>query len=129
MSYQVFKTEKTFLMIKRDSGKLEHIETTVTYAYDYDDCAPDFDYGSDEENKKEMKRFESGELLNLSLKVTAKCLGEYGYEYLGQCFVSSNGAEKELLDIASQYDLKNNACNELKNNILVQWELMKKHLL
>lgn len=124
----IFKTDKTNLMIKGDDGKLRHIPTVVQYAYTQDDCAPDFDYGNELENRKEMKRFESGELSNLCIKVTASALGETGTDYLGQCFVTSAKAESELLAVAIEHDMKNNACLELKGNILLQYKTLKEAL-
>lgn len=121
---QVFKTEKTFLMIKYE-GKLRHIETLVSYAYAPEVDAPDFDYGSKEENEKELNRFRSGELQNVLLKVTASALGENGTDYLGQVFALSRSLEDSLSLTATEQDMKNNACIELKNNILLQYETLK----
>lgn len=121
----VFKTDKTNLMLRSDKNELRHVETIVTYSWEYDDTSPDFDYGNEEENKKELARFESGELLNVFLKVTASCLGEIGTDTLGGCFVRAQHLEQDLIDVATAHDMKNNACIELKENILCQWNALK----
>jgi hypothetical protein len=105
-------------------GKLKHIETQITYSYSFEQEAPDFDYGSKEENEKEMARFNSGELSNVFLKVYASALGETGSDSLGQVFVVSNKMEKQLIETAVEHDMKNNACAELRENILCQWRTM-----
>lgn len=125
MKFEVFKTEDTFLNIKGIDGKIRFIPTQVSYAYAYEDSQPEFDYGDAVENEREMKRFESGDLLNLCLKLTVSALGETGTDYLGQCFVSSGDAEKELIQIASEHDMKNSACIELKNNIELSYKTLK----
>lgn len=124
----IFKTENTFTMIKGDDGKLRHIPTVIQYSYGQDDCAPDFDYGNELDNQREMRRFQSGELSNLLLKVTASALGETGTDILGQVFVVSAKAESELLAMAIDHDMKNNACLELRNNILLQFKTLKEAL-
>lgn len=114
----IFKTDKTYLMLKNNQGQLEHIETEVIYAWDYEQDSPDFDCGNAEENAREMRRFESGELLNVVLKVEVKALGEKASDYLGQVFVKASDLETDLLNTAAEHDMKNNACAELKQNIL-----------
>jgi hypothetical protein len=82
-------------------------------------------YGSKEEYAKEIARFESGELLNLSLKVTVSALGETGTDYLGQCFVTARNVEIDVLNIAAEHDMKNQAAIELVGNLKCQWETLK----
>lgn len=127
MQMHLFKTDKTWLNI-RHKGKLRHIEAQITYSYSYEQDAPDFDYGSPEENAKEMARFASGELCNVFLKVYASALGETGSDCLGQCFVTSRDMEAQLIQVAIEHDMKNNACIELKNNILHQFNTLKEAL-
>lgn len=127
-TFEVFHTEDTYLNIKGNDGKIRFIPTKVYYAMVPDDINPDFDYGNELENEREMKRFKSGELLNLCLKVTVTALGEYGVDSLGHCFVSSKDIKNQLLQIASEYDMKNVACIELKNNIELEYKILKEAL-
>jgi hypothetical protein len=116
----VFKTEDATIEI---NGKT--IPVKVSYAKDYDDEMPDFDYGTPEENAAEMKRFESYELSNLLLKVTASALGENGYDSLGQVFVVSDKADEQLLETANEHGMKETALHELKINLLYQYNVLK----
>lgn len=122
-----FKTEKTYLMIKTDSG-LKHIKANVEYSYCYEEEAPDFDYGNEEENKAEMRRFESGELLNLILSVEVSALGEEGRDVLGQVFVKSKTAEDDLIQTAIEHDMKNNAAKECIEAITAKYKTLQEAL-
>lgn len=124
---ELFNTSKTFLNVKY-ADKLKHIETDVTYSFELESEAPDFEYGSKEENDKEMARFDSGELLNVTLIVKASALGETGADYLGQCFVRAKHLEADLIQLTIEHDMKNNACIELHANILYQYEVLKNAL-
>lgn len=127
MSFTTFKREKTNTVI-RFQGKIRHIETFIFYSFAHDDTAPDFDYGSELENKRELKRFEDGELFNLILRVKAVALGEEGCDLLGQCFVRAGNLEEELRRIATEHDMKNNACKELRDSILSKYETLSEAL-
>ncbi len=123
MSFQVFHTDKTNLMIKDPvSGKLRHIPVDVSYAFDYETDPVDVDFGSERENQEYIKRFERGELVNVCLKVSASALGETGTDYLGACHEKAQGMEAGMLETAIQHDMKNQACIELKGNILCSYK-------
>lgn len=122
------KTEDSFLMIQLENGPLKHIPVKIHYSWENDDRIPDFDYGNEEENSKEMNRFKSGEMVNILLKCTAEALGEKGTDYLGQCFVKAESLEIDLLSLAIDHDMKNNACLELRAFILSQYRTMKNAL-
>jgi hypothetical protein len=107
---------------------VKHIKTVVEYSYDYETDAPDFDWGNEIENRRERKRFELGELQNLILKVEAKALGESGVDYLGQVFVKAKTWEQDLIDTAIPHDMKNNACTELRDNILHKYQIIRNAL-
>lgn len=125
MSFQVFKTEDTFLMLTDPvSGKLRHIATKITYAYDYESEAIDVDFGSEQENQAYIDRFNRGELVNIVLKVSASALGEEGTDYLGACHVTAQDMEDDMLQCAIEHDMKNQACIELKGNILLQYKTL-----
>lgn len=125
---EVIKTEKTFLMIRNTKGKLKHIEAHVTYSIEAEQDAPDFDYGNAEENARELARFKDGELLNVFLKVTVSALGETGVDTLGQVFVTARNLEADILNVAAEHDMKNNAARECINFIKYQYDTLKKAL-
>lgn len=97
------------------------IEVKVKYRYENDQNSPDFDYGSKEENAKEMARFDSGELLNLCLVVKVSAFGETATDYLGQCFVNAKTVESELLEIAQDHEMVGNACDDLNNFVVSKY--------
>lgn len=125
----LFHTEETNLLLK-SAISLNHIATEVKYYY-CGDGYPDlnsFDFGSEKENKEYLKRFDTGELLNLTLFVEVSCLGESGSDVLGAVHVNSRNIEKDLLEMAIEHDMKNNACRELRDNILRKHAMLKKVL-
>jgi len=129
MPFQHFHTEDTNLMIKDPiSGKLRHIPTKVFYAFDYESEPVDVSFGSDKENIEYVSRFDRGELVNVCLKVTASTLGENGTDYLGACHVKAQGMEAEMLSMAIEHDMKNQACIELKAKILFQYKVLRETL-
>lgn len=81
---------------------------------------PDFDYGSEQENKAEMRRFETGELLNTIIIVTASVYGVTGSDNLGQCFLRSSQFEKDAMSTIREYEMIDNALKDLKTNIETQ---------
>jgi hypothetical protein len=117
------------LVFKTDIGQIEingkRIMAHIHCAFEDDLDQPDFDYGNESENKAELARFESGELSNMLLKVTASALGETGTDVLGQVFVKTSQVESDLLSVANDHDMINNALIELKNNIIYQYKTLK----
>jgi|ERR1019366_4096145 hypothetical protein len=127
MSYQLLYTDKTFLNVDKYNT---NIDTQIGVSFDYDqfpEIGHDFDYGNEKENNEELIRFKTGELVSIVIKITAHCEGETGYNYLGSNFVKSNDIENEVRRIIAEHDMKNNACIELKNNILLTAKNMTKY--
>lgn len=121
--FPVFKYDNCEVEI---NGKSIYVE--LEYSWDYDEEEPDFAYGSEEEDAKELARFESGELSNLVLKVTAKALGETGDDMLGQVFVRSDYATEDLLSTAKEHDMVDRAVSLLKANIIGTYNTLKNAL-
>lgn len=89
----------------------------ITISFDYDPESPDFDYGTEHVNQKEMSRFESGELLNLYIVVEAKIGHLAGHDSLGQVFVKASNLEQDVMDTVKAYDMIQNAIDDLKLDI------------
>lgn len=89
------------------------------------DERPDFDYGNEEDNKREMDRFESGELVLVNILVKAKFTCEQGLDSLGQCFVRASHYEQDILETVKDYSMVENAMNDLKENVFVCYNEMK----
>lgn len=121
MHKQLIKEETTYLMLKAASG-LKHIPTIVKYWACEDDTPVDgsFDFGDKEENRKYFERFERGELMSIGLIVEARALGECGEDSLWAIHVKTASMTEDLLNMAIEHDMKNNACRELKETILAK---------
>jgi hypothetical protein len=121
------QTTKTFLKVDRVNS---HIETQVVISWDYEQESVEgaFDYGSKEENQKELARFESGELVAVWIQVKAIAEGETGTDSLGMCFCKAATLETDILNVVAENDMKNYACIDLRNSILCTAKRMKKFL-
>lgn len=109
---QILKVQQVELKL----NKMTH-NVPVLIMWDYDDQAPDFDYGSKEENQKEMARFESGELLCVNVYVSSKFTCEEGLDVLGQVFVRASHLEQDILETVKEYSMVENSMNELKEHL------------
>jgi hypothetical protein len=96
----------------------KNINVELIYSFDYEEESPDFDYGSKEENEKELKRFDDGELLNLWVNVRAYALGQVGQDSLGQCFISAKKFDADFQSTVDENSMKENALDDLKKNII-----------
>lgn len=124
-----FKTDKTFLMLKSESGKVKHVDTQVNYSWEIEEESIEgsFDFGSEKENEEYLKKFESGEYISVFLTVTVEALGQVGIDSLGMIHVKNDSTiEDQLIQTAIEHDMKNNACLELAANITYQWNQLKK---
>ena len=135
MALHVFHTATTHLLIKSPiDGLLKHLPVTITYAHEEEPWSEDLiDYGNEEDNAKQCRRFERGLDCCIWIKVTASALGEHGYDSLGGCIIKCDnlepdGIQRQLLELASEHDMKNNACAQLKGNILCSYKLLSEAL-
>tara|TARA_R100001086_G_scaffold248358_1_gene185102 strand:- start:3809 stop:4153 length:345 start_codon:yes stop_codon:yes gene_type:complete len=85
----------------------------------YENEEPDFDYGDEEQNRAEMSRFESGELLNLNIVVTVYDLSGQveGMDSLGQCFVNASDALNDIQQIVADYRMVEEAYSHLERRL------------
>jgi hypothetical protein len=94
------------------------VDAILSIQYEHEQDKPDFDYGSKEENDKEMKRFKSGELLNLYIQVSIFGEELEGMDSLGQCFIRAKYFESDILETIKEYQMIENAKTELIQKIL-----------
>lgn len=122
----ILYTDKTFLKVNKANP---HVETQIVVSWDYEDSSVegDVDFGNKAENEAYLKRFESGELLNIIIFVKANAEGETGSDCLGMNHVKANDLENEVRRIVAEYDMKNNACIELRESILSTAKRMAKY--
>jgi len=84
----------------------------------------DFDFGDKEENAAYLARFHSGELMMALVSVKASALGFEGTDCLGACHIKS---DSDAWDIASEYNMVENAMKELRDNIVEAANKLKEY--
>lgn len=104
------------------------VEATVLVEWEYDDNVPDFDYGSPELNQAELDRFDSGELLNILVTVTAEAEGEAAGEAIGQVFVSAQTMKTDINTCVEDNGMVATACQELKTIIMDKATKLSKYI-
>lgn len=88
----------------------------IVFEYDYENELPDIYFDSDKERDEYLEKFETGELSNLFLRVNVLALGEKGVDSLGQVHVVSKNADNDLIEIAENHGMVENAVQELVKN-------------
>lgn len=131
---QLLKTMQTFTKVesKELSIPAKNIVTKMSIYWGYEENYPipgeDFDFGNKLENEKYLMEFQSGNYLNICIKVTATSLGEEGTDILGQCHISAKNMEADILECVDEHDMNNKACIELRNKIIHQYKTFKEEL-
>lgn len=87
---------------------------------EFESVVGSYDFGDEVENAAYLARFESGELLNLIITVTAECCGVTGFDSLGGCHVTSAKLESDVKDLIKNYAMVETAIDSLKSNLLDQ---------
>ena len=97
------------------------ITIAILYAYDDFPDIGNFDFGSEIENKQYLDDFRSGKYVSCRLKVIAYCrdlsVSIEGVDYLGQCHVTSTTMEDDLISLANDHDMPEQAFDELKKTL------------
>lgn len=103
-------------VIEKISTFHEGLNVYISAFYESTSVEGDFDFGSDSENKAYLKRFESGELINVSIEVAIyDKSGELeGIDNLGCCHVTSSNLENDILEIVKDHAMIETAHDELK---------------
>lgn len=92
----------------------KELKASVIISTAYEEGAPAFDYGSDEENAEMQRKFDNGTLGNFCVKVSAHFMGLEGTDYLGQVFARH---DEDILETVEDYGMIKNAVGELHNNL------------
>lgn len=103
------------------------LKATLLIKYGYEeliDVTDTFDFGDKAENAAYLKRFETGELLNLCVTVTALFAGLDGDDHLGACHVKANALEADILELVRDHGMESNAIDELIKNITDLYEAL-----
>lgn len=105
----------------------KELNIRIVCEYDWETDPPNVEFESDEENKKYLKRFETGELSNLWVKVTAISLnlGDSADDTLGGIHVLSADAENQLMEAVKEHQMIDNAVNSLISNLEIKYLALK----
>lgn len=116
---ELIKEYKSSVLVNRRS-----YETIVRIFAEPDpDCTQigeSFDFGSLDENKAYLERFESGEVLSTLISVKVSLNGfscVTGSDYLGACHVSSRDLKDDVLTTVEDHGMVQVAETELKESI------------
>lgn len=95
------------------------LSVTVTVEVMLDPCEIDWEFESEEERKRHLKKYESGELEMYYIKATARLDGTsvIGRDGLGAVDVVAANARQDLLEAVIQNSMKETAVEDLKQEI------------
>ena len=118
---QIFNRETVTEKINGNDVKVE-----VVSKWDYDQDAPDFDYGNPEENEKEMQKFDDGVLINAVIIVRVSALGESSTSSLGGVFIRAKTANDDLNEASLIHQLKEEALLTWRAQVSEKYETLRK---
>ena len=109
----------------------KELNVRIVCEYDWETDPPNVEFESNEENEKYLKRFETGELSNLWVKVTAISLnlGDSADDTLGGIHVSFSASygifENQLMEVVNEHQMIDNAVNSLVSNLETKYRALK----
>ena len=105
----------------------KELDLRIVCEYDWETDPPCVEFESDEENEKYLKQFETGEFLNLWVKVTAisSKLGEIADDNLGGIHVLASDAENQLMEAAKEHQMIDNVVEKLISNLENKYRALK----
>ena len=109
----------------------KELNVRIVCEYELETDPPNVEFESDEENKKYIKRFETGELSNLWVKVTATSLvlGDWADDTLGGIHVSFSYSydifTNQLMEVVKDHQMIDNAVNSLISNLEIKYRALK----
>jgi hypothetical protein len=116
--------------VKIESKVTSGVPYKYRYGYSYEMESPegDFDFGDEEENKAYLKKFETGELLNMFLYVEVWLDGFKGTNSLGHVHINSSKENEEMLEIIQGECMLNEAIEDAKDNLIKTAKNLQKYL-
>ena len=116
MSYEILSnlTERRTIKV---NGKPVEATIGVAISYETDSVVGSVDFGDKNAEQDYYKRFETGELLNLVLRVEASALGLSGTDYLGGVHIKASELERDTSSIVSEHGMIDVAISELTQEI------------
>ncbi len=120
----MFEFHSEYCIVKCGNKELN---IRIVCEYEWETDLPDVEFESDEENKKYLKRFETGELSNLWVKVTAISLklGEIADDNLGGIHVLTSDTENQLMEAVKENQMIDNVVKKLISNLENKYRALK----
>ncbi len=120
----MFEFHSEYCIVKCGNKELN---IRIVCEYDWETDPPNVEFESDEENKKYLKQFETGEFLNLWVKVTAisSKLGEIADDNLGGIHVLASDAENQLMEVVKEHQMIDNVVEKLISNLENKYRALK----
>jgi hypothetical protein len=120
----MFEFHSEYCIVKCGNKELN---IRIVCEYEWETDLPDVEFESDEENKKYLKRFETGELSNLWVKVTAISLklGEIADDNLGGIHVLTSDTENQLMEAVKENQMIDNVVEKLISNLENKYRALK----
>jgi len=105
----------------------KELNVRIVCEYDYESDPPDVEFESKEENEKHVKRFETGELSNLWVKVTAisLILHDMTHDNLGGIHVLASDTENQLMEAVKEHQMIDNVVEKLISNLENKYRVLK----
>lgn len=107
------------------NGKTHEAAYDVKWELEDEPVNGSFEFGNEKENEDYLKRFASGELLNVFVRVTTHFMNLEASDSLGGCHIVAAKLEEEIKDIVRDYTLIDNATEELKGSLDRLSEVLK----
>lgn len=95
------------------------LNVRIVCEYDWETDPPDVEFKSDQENEEYLKRFETGELSNLWVKVSAisLSLNEGASHTLGGIHTLSSDTENQLMEAVKEHHMIDYIVEKLISNL------------
>ena len=105
----------------------KELNVRIVCEYEWETDLPDVEFESAEENEKYLKRFETGELSNLWVKVTAisLILNETVSGNLGGIHALTSDTENQLMEAVKENQMIDDAVNQLVSNLENKYRALK----
>ena len=100
----------------------------IRIEYNYETEPPDIHFESKEEESDYLWKFQSGEYINIWLIVKASCLGEIGFNTLGQVHILANDVDDQIDQTIESHEMVKYALNSLEENISFKIKLLEEKL-
>lgn len=116
MRDQKYIVNKSTFAIKI-GDRIHNAHQEVSWIYDGSSVSDSFDFGNEKQNQEYLKKFESGELLNIIISVEVSFDNWTGVDHLVGCHVRDKYLLTDIESIVSEHGMQKIARDDLKKSI------------